>query len=297
MLIKTERKNNNKEVNMHGTDLLPYEIYRTAIPMLFTSFPMHWHEEIEIVYVISGCAKYIVDFNEYIINKGDILIIPPSSLHYLEQYKNEEFDAMTIIFAQNMVSNNLIDICSIKYILPIFNNEVYLPVHIKSDETICAEIRTHIIEAITEHFNKKAAYEIRIRIAFLNIIQAFYKENLIIKVRNTASSMNTIKLIKIVTNYIEAHFDEKILLEDLAKYANISVYHLSHIFKKCTGQSPNEYINFYRLTMAANRLLAEDTQILNIAIECGYNNISYFNRIFKKKYGVTPKEYRNNYMN
>lgn len=297
MIINNERKNNNKEVNMHGTDLLPYEIYRTIIPRLFVSFPMHWHEEIEIVYVVSGRAKYMVDFTEYIIEKGDTLIIPPSSLHSFEQFEDEDFDAATIIFAQNMVSNNLIDICAIKYIMPIFNNEIYLPIHIKSEDLSGKEVKKYIWKAINEHLNKEPAYEIRIRISFLNIIQYFYKENLISKGKNSVSSVRTISQIKAITNYIEEHFAEKISLDNLAEFANISLYHLSHIFKKCTGQSPNEYINFYRLTMAANRLLAEDTQILNIAIDCGYNNISYFNRAFKKRYGLTPKEYRNKHRN
>lgn len=293
MIINNEIKNNNKEARRHGTDLLPYEIYRTEIPRFYTSFPMHWHEEIEIVYVLKGSAKYTVDFKEYIIVKGDILIIPPSSLHSFEQFEEEDFDAATIIFAQNMVSNNLIDICSIRYIMPIFNNEIYLPIHIKSNEKVGKEVSKYILEAVNEHLNKEPAYELRVRIAFLNMIQYFYRENLFSKGENSISSVRTISQIKAITNYIEEHYAEKISLEDLAEFANISLYHLAHIFKKCTGQSPNEYINFYRLTIAGNRLLSEDTQILNIAIDCGYNNISYFNRAFKKRYGLTPKEYRN----
>ena len=59
-----ENKNESKEARKHGTDLLPYDVYRTQIPKFYTSFPMHWHEEIEIVYVLKGYAKYIIDFEE-----------------------------------------------------------------------------------------------------------------------------------------------------------------------------------------------------------------------------------------
>lgn len=289
-------RNNNKEVNKHGTYMLPYEIYRTCIPQNFISFPVHWHEEMEIIYVLSGSARYVVDFKEYIIGEGDILIIPPSSLHSFEQYAGEEFDAATIIFGQNMVNNSLIDICSSKYIMPIFNNEIYLPIYLKKGDDVCRQISEYMLEAIQEHLTKAEAYELRIRIAFLNLIQFFYKNNMYTKRAGNISTVKTSEQIKAVTNYIEENYSKKITLEMLAKFANISVYHLSHIFKKCTGQSPNEYLNHYRLTMAANKLVSEDMAILNIAIDCGYNNISYFNRAFKNKYGVTPKEYRKKHM-
>lgn len=288
-----ENKNESKEARKHGTDLLPYDVYRTQIPKFYTSFPMHWHEEIEIVYVLKGYAKYIIDFEEYLVEEGDVIIIPPSSLHSFEQFENEEFDAATVIFAQNMVSNNLVDICSIRYIMPIFNNEIYIPIHIKSEENASKDISKYIMEAVTEHINKELAYELRVRIAFLNIIQYFYHEKLFFKKSDSVSNVRTVSQIKAIINYIEEHYTEKILLEDLAEFSNLSVYHLSHIFKKYTGQSPNEYINFFRLTKAGEKILSEDAQIINIAIDCGYNNISYFNRAFKKRYGLTPKEYRN----
>lgn len=290
------KKQNNKEVNMHGTDLLPYEIYSTKIPNYFTSFPMHWHEEIEIVYVIEGSARYTVDFDDYIIRKGDILIVPPSSLHSFEENNNDIFTAATAIFSQSMVNNNIMDICSEKYIMPLFKNEISFPVHIRKSDEGCAELSSYLETAIHEHINKEEAYELKIRIAFLNFITYFYRNNRYTRMRQTSAVIRTASQIKAVTNYIEEHYSEKITLEMLAQFANISVYHLAHVFKGCTGQSPNEYLNHFRLTMAANRLATTDTAIINIAIDVGYNNISYFNRAFKNRYSMTPKEYRKSHI-
>ena len=63
-------------------------------------------------------------------------------------------------------------------------------------------------------------------------------------------------------------------------------------FKKNMGDSFINYLNDYRLSMAARTLLSSDDNIIDIAADCGYDNLSYFNRIFKKKYGVTPSAYR-----
>lgn len=292
-MIAHNDKKNRQEINMHGTYLLPYEIYQTLIPRFYLDFQMHWHEEIEIVYALQGCAKYIVDFQEYIIQEGDILIIPPLSLHSFEQYESHSFEAGTIIFGQNMINGNPLDACSTKYIRPVFQNDVYLPVFLAKANPHNKDIADLLRAVFHEHVEKKAAYELRIRILFLQFINYFYEKELVHGGQQKSISSHMAAQIKLITNYIAEHYSEKITLEELASFANISVYHLSHIFKKCTGKSPNEYVNEYRLTMAADRLAHEDTQILNIAIDSGFNNISYFNRAFKRKYGMTPKEYRN----
>jgi len=63
-------------------------------------------------------------------------------------------------------------------------------------------------------------------------------------------------------------------------------------FKSAMGCSFVSYLNDYRLTMVTRLLTTSDSSILVIAFECGFDNLSYFNRQFKKKFGITPFEYR-----
>lgn len=291
MRINTDRRF-NKEENKHGSYLLPYSIYKTHIPDYFTSFPLHWHEEIEIILVKSGCSKYIVDFKEYILNTGDILIIPPTSLHSFEQYEDKRFFATTVIFDQKMISGSMIDTCSTKYIIPVFNNEIFLPIHIKADDKHNKPLTDILESAATYHNRQPSGYELYLRICFLSFIHYFFENNLYDRNTDNTANTKTSVVIKNITTYIENHFSENITLNTLACHANISVFHLSHIFKRYTSQTPIEYLNHYRLIMAAQMLLSEDTSIINISSACGYNNVSYFNRSFKAKYGMTPKEYR-----
>lgn len=287
----------NKEENMHGTYYMPFEIYKTSIPDFYKSFPLHWHEEIEIVYVYSGKARYSVDFNDYIVEKGDVLIVPPSSLHSFEQIDEEEFIAATLIINQKMLNSNFIDACSTKYIMPIFNNEIFLRVIVKHYEKYSEYLGKTIENIIEQHLNKGIAYELKIKILLLEFIHYFYENDLYSKIENNKLNIRTSTQIRRIINYIEEYYGEKILLEDLAGCANMSVYHMAHIFKKITGKTPNEYINDFRLTKATDKLINEDSSILTIAMECGYNNISYFNKVFKNKLGITPKEYRKAHKN
>lgn len=291
MVIKTDKI--NKEEAKHGTVLLPYNIYRTYIPEAFSDFPIHWHDEMEIIKVVYGTAKYVVDFREYILSKGDILIIPPSSLHYFERFENESFLGETYIFDQKLVDGGNFDTCSSKYINPIFNNDIYLPIHIIAN-TEHTKVLTSILDKILiNHDSHSTAYELQIKIGFLEFINYFYSNNYYqVYKSHEVNNERTTRLIKDITIYIEEHYSEKITLEMLANEANISVYYLSHIFRQYTNQTPIEYLNQYRLSTAANLLRTTDDSIMDISFECGYNNVSYFNRAFKSKYNMTPKEYR-----
>ena len=291
MILNYDKKS-NKEINKHGTPSLPYDIYGTYMPLFLRNFPMHWHEELEIVYAVDGTARYIIDRDEYIINKGDILIIPPNSLHAFEQFEECNFAGKAILFSKKMVDSSLYDICSVKYITPLFNNEIYFTIHIKGDSVHGENLRKFLDNAVECHKSKNEGYELGVRIAFLEFIQYFYVNNLYTTIGKDSNYQKSAEQIKVITNYISEHFSEKITLEELASLVNLSTYHMAHVFKQYTGISPNKYINEHRLAIAANRLLNENLPILNIALECGFNNISYFNRAFKNKYGITPNQFR-----
>lgn len=283
----------NRESTKHGTFMLPYSIYRTLIPDFYTDFPMHWHEEIEIIYAVSGTATYTVDFEQYLLHEGDILIIPPTALHSFKQHENCSFFAYSILFDQKMIDGNTIDTCSKKFITPIFKNDIYLPIHIDKDNEHFDDIQKILNRAITANADRNFGYELEIKISFLELINYFFKNNYYYSAKkNNDVNISTATLIKSITTYIEEHYKEKITLEMLASHASISIFHLSHLFKQYTGQTPIEYLNQYRLIMSADLLKSSDYSIVDIAFECGYNNVSYFNRAFKAKYGMTPKEYR-----
>jgi AraC-like DNA-binding protein len=97
---------------------------------------------------------------------------------------------------------------------------------------------------------------------------------------------------KTVLKYVENNYADKITIAEIAKLVNFSESHFMRYFKETIGTSFIDYLKDYRLTMAARLLKSSDSQILNIAIDVGFDNLSYFNRSFKAKYGVTPRQYR-----
>lgn len=98
-----------------------------------------------------------------------------------------------------------------------------------------------------------------------------------------------------VEEYVEGHYAENIRLQTLADIAGMSPIAFSRFFKIRAGRSVSDYLIDTRLGVASRLLVDTSKSIAEICYECGFNNLSNFNRIFKKRRGITPKLFRENY--
>ena len=103
------------------------------------------------------------------------------------------------------------------------------------------------------------------------------------------------KQIMKVKNYINDNYRDEIRLSVLASIAGLSPSAFSRFFKLHTGKKLSDYIIDIRLGYASRMLVDTNLSISEISYDCGFNNLSNFNRIFKRKKGCTPKVFRNNY--
>ena len=108
--------------------------------------------------------------------------------------------------------------------------------------------------------------------------------------------MENSELITKALNYIKSQNKKSdITIEDVATHAGFSTDYFNRIFFAHTGFNIMEYVRFSRLKKAANLLRGTDSDILNIALDCGYEAHESFSRAFKNQYGMSPSEYRKKY--
>jgi AraC family transcriptional regulator len=98
--------------------------------------------------------------------------------------------------------------------------------------------------------------------------------------------------INIVFTYIEAHLNENISLENLAKVACFSPFHFHRIFLGMTGETIMSYIKRLKLQRSVFELINTKKSVTQIALDLGYESIEAFIRIFKKNYKISPLQYR-----
>ena len=103
---------------------------------------------------------------------------------------------------------------------------------------------------------------------------------------------STLARITRAVRMVEQHSTAELNLEALAKAAGLSPYHFLRIFEQLTGLTPHQYVRRVRLRQAAERLASEPRKILDIALDCGFGDVSNFNRAFRTEFGVNPARFR-----
>lgn len=150
-----------------------------------------------------------------------------------------------------------------------------------------------LCEMINEHLSKKTGYQAALRqyfTLFLVMLCRFADENE--PGRSCPANQRDAEQIDRLVGYIESNCHKYLSLERLANLAGLDRHSLCRKFKSVTGKTVFGYIKSRRLEAAMYELRSTDKKILDIALDCGFANISNFNRTFKEEIKTTPTQYR-----
>lgn len=129
----------------------------------------------------------------------------------------------------------------------------------------------------------------------LSVIPLIYNEHLSHISSQYSSSPMFPQLTKNV-DFISSHFTDTISLKTLARDAGLNEGHFCRLFKEFTGFTPFQYINRIRITKSCEYLSKTNKKVAEISALCGFNNISYYNRIFLRIMKETPFSYRKHFI-
>ncbi|MEE1061423.1 MAG: AraC family transcriptional regulator [Ruminococcus sp.] len=278
------------ETKVHGKLTFPYMVYRGQLPEYIQSFPVHWHKEMEIIYVVNGQGTVTVQTTRYNLCEGDIILIQPETLHSIEQLDDKHMEYFNIIFDFNLLENNT-SYCYINYLKPIYERRKTVPVYIKEGEPLSALITLNIRYLIENRKQKFSGDELMVKsnlYAIIHHINKFCTETSDFSLK-LESNYNKIEE---VLTYVQEHYSEKLTVENAATLISYSPNYFSKLFHELTGTSFIQYVINYRLDIAHKKLTSSDMSITEIAEETGFSNLPYFTRTFTAKYGTTPKAYR-----
>lgn len=284
-----------QEQKNHGDLKFPFNIYPCSIPLDFAAVPLHWHNDMEIIYIKKGQGAISVDLAAHQANAGDIFLVPPGHLHAIRQAEGYSMEYENIIFQLSLMMNSQADFCSEHFFTPLIQGRCHLPAHIPARHPLHDPLAACLdeIDQFSAQGDGLSTLAIKSRLFGLFYLLFSWQE------QDPAASLpnprhKSLDLIKTLLKYVEDHYSEHLTIAAMAKVCGFSQSHFMKFFKNAMGISFIEYLNDYRLTMAARLLLASSDTIVSIASECGFENLSYFNRMFRRKYGTTPSEYRKN---
>ena len=276
-----------KENKPHGTKDDPFSTYHIKNEGRLFQIPVHWHDELEIIYVKSGFLTVSISGENYIGTPGDAFVVSPGNLHFMGSQAGE-VDYFTFLFPLEYISFCTDDMLDDKLLTPLKNGHLMIRPRIKDAAKELCEQLAEIYMAKNDEKKLEIAVQIKTKIILLQFILEMWERGFVIE--NDKSGRNTIE--KEMISYIQQNFMEKISLKEFSEQFHLSEKYISRYFKEHFHITLSQYITHLRLAHAKQLLQDTDTPVTEIAMQSGYQNVSYFIRSFKKTYGVSPLKYR-----
>lgn len=278
-----------KEKIRHGEAVFPIQKYTTRLGPDAPAVTPHWHEEAELMLITRGSCVCSVQLESCPVQEGELVFVAPQQLHSVT-CQSEKMESETFVFHMNLLGGGSGDVCTLRYLAPITNQTLVMPTVIGREHPAYARGKKLFDDLQQLWLEKKPGYELLVKAYLLGFLALLLPYCSRASETRALRSENAEK-IKTALDYMDAHYAEELSISDVAAACYFSQYHFMRFFKKHVGISCGEYLKNLRLEKAAQRFVTGQQNILDVATESGFRNLSYFYREFQKKYGMTPKQF------
>ena len=278
-----------KENKPHGTKDDPFSTYHIENAGRSFQIPVHWHDEFEIIYVRSGFLTVSISGESYIGKTGDAFVVSPGNLHLMGS-QTGTVDYYTFLFPLKYISFRTDDMLDEKLLEPLNSGHLMICPRVNDTAKELCEQLIKIYEAKNDESESKITTQVRTKIILLQFILEMWKKGFVIE--NDTSGRNTVE--KEMVYYIQQNFTRKISLREFGEQFHLSEKYISRYFKEHFHITLSQYVTYLRLEHAKQLLQDTDIPVTDVAMQSGYQNVSYFIRSFQKAYAVSPLKYRKN---
>lgn len=271
----------------HGSARYPYSQHRIrGVPSGF-HYPVHWHDEMEIIVMHRGRLQVNAGGEDFHLEEGQALLVNPRQLHLM---RSEDRDVCydTLLFPVELISFRTEDLLEQTVFQPLRTGKAIIPNPVPRC-VMTEENRLLLRQIVDVNVEKKGMYQLETRILLLRFFMALLDSvDLISPEKGSAGQMQ-----RQLLEYIRMHYREKLTLSDLAEQFHLSPKYISRYFKEKFHLTISEYIWHLRMNHAKG--LLEDTQlsITEVAEQSGFSSVSFFIREFTGANGCAPRKWRN----
>ena len=231
----------------------------------------HFHNQIELVYVINGQSVAFADQKKTAIKTGELFFAFPNQIHYYEKSIIGKY--IVIIFSPEI----------------IYGMEDMLYNNIPKSNILAEEKMQNFVNIISDIVEAEGDFSHTIKVGLMNQLLANILPEFELKPRIKTNNTTLQSVLK----YCTKNFASDLTLDILAEDLHISKFHISHLLNQKLGISFSAYLNNIRVHKACSLLNNSENKISDISEEVGFGSIRSFNRAFKSVMDMTPLEYRN----
>lgn len=248
-------------------------------------FSPHYHDEMEIIYIVRGDYEIYHPDGNYRIGTGTVYLVPPNEIHSVRSLcDNGEYLCLEV--ASSAISMNQEHFFQRGFVEPLQTGSLHLPRMVHASEQGYEELfgymkRLRQLKADkSEHRSKLFIYTMGVCMELMPHCSIARND------RDTVLSGSDIA--KKCVQYMHEHYSEKLSLAVLAEYVHVHPNYLCAAFKKDVGLTVLEYLNRIRVERARDFLRRGDLNIGQVAEQCGFRSLSAFQRTFKANTGISP---------
>ena len=289
--MKNEQKGYINSVNLNAGSDFPYLVLDVINDQSYPRNPgfqvMHWHEDLQFIYVVDGEIEIKTLDTSARVNKGSGIFINKNVIHLVNKrspschYNSFIFPDYFLKFYFGSPATAFVERITGKEELPIccFSKEM----------DWCKPILS-ALSRLAALENKKTEFYVYEVLCLLSTLWLEVCRNIRLPGKSADTVMGA-RMQKFL-QYISEHYGEDISLDRLAESANVSKSECLRCFKTSMQTTPYKYLTEYRLSKAAELLKNSDEPIGMIAGSVGFRQISHFGKCFKEKTGFSPRDYR-----
>lgn len=277
---------NLREPITHGSAEYPFALYHIRASLHAFNVSLHWHDEVEIIYIKKGNLHLIIDKDSYLGTAGDIFIVNSQEIHemFVEELPTEYY---TILFPLSSFIFRNSDNSNTNFLLPLAEQKMRFRTHLSLSEKH-AIYKAKVEELIDIYQQKDTAYQLGTKCGLLSLIYLLYRDG---EISVSSKNIDDNQLHRDILHYINENFLEPIYLDDIAFRFHMAPKYFSRYFKNVFHTTLTEYIMQLRLEKAISLLNSGKFSVTEAALQSGFSSCSYFNKCFKKVFGKSPKKY------
>lgn len=239
--------------------------------------PFHWHNHIELLYLLEGKIDFKVEQRKYLLTEGDMIIVNSEVIHSSKLCGHAKYILLQV------------PLSAFEGVYEDIENVVFKE---KLSSAEAEELFSYLQKMLKFVDDQKQENRVKFISLFYDFFYQLFCNYQLENKKSSAASYYGINRISPVMAYVEKEFRNKISLKEVSEILNVSPEHMCRLFKKYTDMTFNEYLMSLRISAFYQMLQNTNQKISVILEECGITNYKVFIREFKKTFGMTPEKLR-----
>ena len=284
-----------RELKLHGTAEFPCAGYRSTITSRAGHrIPWHRHEEIEVLYLVSGSLELCLLGRTNHLRAGDGAFINTNVLHMACSV--DRCELCSLVFRPSLIAGGADSVFERKYVRPLTESAAAKGVLLRRESEWDAQALAHLEEAFQAMSAAEGGYEFAVRAHLSRLWYLIYSREEADITENPvhASTVDAARL-KAMLDYIHENYAQPLALSQIAQAANIGERECLRCFRRTIDLSPKQYLQQYRIAEAAVFLRESALTVAQVAARCGFDSPSNFAQVFRKYYHCSPRDFRRDF--